>query len=85
MLSFVGNKKNKQWIWLAMDAKTRQVIALYVGDRSKRSARILWKSIRDCYKQKAIFHTDKYDAYQGVIPVAQHRAVYKLARKADYT
>ena len=67
MLSFVGNKKNKQWIWLAMDAKTRQVIAFYVGDRSKRSARELWKAIPDCYKQKAIFHTDKYDSYQGII------------------
>ena len=27
MWSFVGKKSNKQWIWIAMDAKTRQVIA----------------------------------------------------------
>src|SRR5574342_446634 len=33
LLSFVKTKKNKQWIWLAMDAKTKQVIAFYVGDR----------------------------------------------------
>ena len=36
MLSFVGKKKNKQWIWLAMDIRTHQVIAFHVGDRSKR-------------------------------------------------
>jgi insertion element IS1 protein InsB len=38
MTSFVQKKANKQWIWLATDAKTRQVIAFYVGDRSRTSA-----------------------------------------------
>ena len=49
MLSFVKTKKNKQWLWLAMDVKTRQVLAFYVGDRSKRSARKLWKAIPNVY------------------------------------
>ena len=31
----------KQWIWSAMDAKTRQVVALHVGDRSRQSAKQL--------------------------------------------
>jgi IS1 family transposase len=26
MWSFVGKRANKQWIWIAMDARTRQVI-----------------------------------------------------------
>jgi IS1 family transposase len=26
------------WLWLAMDAKTRQVIAFHIGDRSRESA-----------------------------------------------
>src|SRR4029453_530390 len=39
--SFVKKKANKQWIWIAMDATSRQVIALYVGDRSRRSAKRL--------------------------------------------
>ena len=50
LLSFVKNKKNKQWIWLAMDVKTKQVIAFYVGDRSKRSAQKLWKAVPNAYK-----------------------------------
>jgi hypothetical protein len=29
--SFVGKKANRQWVWIAMDAATRQVIAFYVG------------------------------------------------------
>jgi len=40
MASFVQNKSNKQWIWLAMDAKSRQIIGFHVGDRSRKSA---WK------------------------------------------
>jgi hypothetical protein len=40
--SFVGKKTNRQWVWIAMDATTRQVIAFYVGDRSQSSAEHLW-------------------------------------------
>ena len=84
MWSFVGNKKNKQWIWLAMDVRTRQVIAFHVGDRSKRSARKLWKAIPQAYKQKATFYTDQYDSYPGVIPTPQHRPISKRARKTNH-
>jgi IS1 family transposase len=35
----VQTRANKQWIWMAMDAKSRQVIAFHVGDRSRRSAK----------------------------------------------
>jgi insertion element IS1 protein InsB len=30
MWCFVGKKANKQWIWLAMDAKTRQAITFHM-------------------------------------------------------
>jgi insertion element IS1 protein InsB len=36
MWSFVGKKANKQWLRVAMDATTRQVIAFHVGDRSHK-------------------------------------------------
>ena len=42
MWSFVKKKANKQWIWIAMDAPTRQIIAFHVGDRSRDSAKELW-------------------------------------------
>ena len=35
--SFVDNKKNKQWVWLAIDAETREIIGCYVGDRCSKS------------------------------------------------
>ena len=84
LLSFVKNKKNKQWLWLAMDVKTRQVLAFYVGDRSKRSARKLWKAIPNVYKQKAVFYTDQYEGYPGIIPAIQHRAIAKHFRRTNH-
>jgi IS1 family transposase len=75
MASFVHKKANKPWIWIAMDAKTRQVIAFYVGDRSRKSAKQLWAKIPRAYRQHAVFYTDQYAVYEGVIPAAQHRAI----------
>jgi hypothetical protein len=45
MWSFVVSKRNKQWIWIALDVTTKQVIAFYVGDHSASSARELWRRI----------------------------------------
>lgn len=84
MASFVQNKDNKQWIWLAMDANTRQIIAFHVGDRSRKSFKKLWTRIPQAYRQHATFYTDQYVVYQGVIPTAQHDPIGKLARKTHH-
>ncbi len=84
MASFVQKKANKQWISIAMDAKTRQVIAFHVGDRSRKSAKRLWAKIPEAYRQHATFYTDQYVVYAGVIPAAQHKAISKLARKTNH-
>ena len=36
--SFVGKKANWQWIWIAMDATSRQVIAFHCDDNLTRCA-----------------------------------------------
>lgn len=84
MQSFVQKKANKQWIWIAMDATSRQVIAFHVGDRSRQSARRLWAKIPQAYRQHATFYTDQYVVYEGVMPAAQHQAISKLARKTNH-
>jgi insertion element IS1 protein InsB len=84
MASFVQKKANKQWIWIAMDATTRQVIAFHVGDRSRKSAKRLWAKIPVTYRQHATFYTDQYVVYTRVIPAVQHRAISKLARKTNH-
>jgi insertion element IS1 protein InsB len=84
MASFVQKKANQQWIWIAMDARSRQVVAFHVGDRSRKSAKRLWAKIPRAYRQHAVFYTDQYVVYEGVIPAAQHRAISKLARKTNH-
>jgi IS1 family transposase len=84
MSSVVQKKANKPWIWIAMDAASRQVMAFHVGDRSGRSAKRLWAKIPMAYRQHATFYTDRYVVYEGVIPAAQHRAISKLARKTNH-
>jgi len=39
--SFVDHKGNRQWVWLAMDAETREIIGCAIGDRSKETAKAL--------------------------------------------
>ncbi|PWT86708.1 MAG: IS1 family transposase [Acidobacteria bacterium] len=82
--SFVGKKANRQWVWIAMDATTRQVLAFHVGDRSQASAQQLWANVPVRYREQAMFYTDHYAVYKGVIPPTQHHAISKLARNTNH-
>ena len=81
--SFVGNKNNKQWVWIAIDAKTREIIGLSIGDRSQTSAKALGDSLPGIYRQCAVCYTDCWEAYQGVLPSKRHRAVHKKTGKPN--
>jgi insertion element IS1 protein InsB len=70
LASFVQKKAHKQWVWIAMDAKTRQIMALHVGDRSHTSAKHLWAKIPQAYRQHATLYTDQYVVYEKVMPAA---------------
>jgi IS1 family transposase len=80
----VGKKANRHWVWIARDARTRQVSAFPVGDRSGQSAQALWEKIPTGYQEHAVCYTDHSAAYTGVIPSAHHRAISKLARKTTH-
>ena len=75
--SFVGKKADKQWLWLAFDKESRQVLAFFVGDRSRRSARKLWPRLPVAYREQATFYSDDWEAYKGVIPPERHRVCGK--------
>src|SRR5215467_10361313 len=84
MWSFVAKKANKQWVWIAMDTQTRQIIAFHVGDRSHESAQQLWANLPAVYREQAMCYTDQYAVYTGIIPAAQHKAITKHARKTNH-
>jgi IS1 transposase len=52
MCSFVKKKAHKQWLWLAMEKATGQIIAYHVGDRSRDSARQLWANLPTVYRER---------------------------------
>jgi insertion element IS1 protein InsB len=71
--SFVASKENKQWVWIAIDVNTKQVIAFYIGDRSGSSAKALWDHIPQVYRDCATFYTDGLAAYKSVLPAERHQ------------
>jgi insertion element IS1 protein InsB len=84
MCSFVEKQLNKPWPWLAMDTTMRQVTAFYGGHRSRKSAAQLWANIPVAYREQATCYTGQYEAYQDVIPAAQHKAITKNARNTNH-
>lgn len=44
----------------------------------------LWAKIPAVDRQHAMFYTDQYVVYAGVMPAAQHRAISKLARQTKH-
>ena len=82
--SFVGNKGDKQWVWLALDADTREIVGVYIGARDEGAAHQLWDSLPPVYRQCAIAHTDFWAAYGAVLPSKRHRAVGKETGKTNY-
>lgn len=52
--SYVGSKKNPQWLWLVMHSRTRQVVAMQVGPRNKQTAEKLFFKLPDSLKKKPI-------------------------------
>jgi len=60
------------------------VMACYVGDRSRTSAKRLGAKMPDVSRQHATGYTDQYVVYAWVIPTAQPRAIGTLARKTPH-
>ena len=75
--SFVGSKGGVRWVWVALDADTRQVVAMVAGDRSAATARRLWDALPGEYRDGAVVFTDFLTSYHAAIPADQHRAVGK--------
>jgi insertion element IS1 protein InsB len=73
-----------QWVWIALDAETRQVVGVAVGARDESGARALWESLPSIYRESALCYTDFWSAYARVIPSEQHEAVGKESGRTSY-
>ncbi len=69
--SFCGNKKNKQWVWIALNRDTRAVVGLHIGDRSNEGAQALWNCLPASYKKYSTIYTDFWESYASIFPEKQ--------------
>ena len=82
--SFVDCQQNKQWVWLAMDRDTREIIGIYIGDRSEEGAKQLWNSLPPVYRQCAVCYTDFWAAYACIFPSKRNQPVGKDSGKTNH-
>jgi IS1 family transposase len=82
--SFVGHKGNKQWVWLALDRDTREIVGVAIGARDEATARQLWESLPAVYRQCAVCYSDFWDAYACVLPSKRHRPVGKASGQTSH-
>lgn len=82
--SFVDGKDNEQWVWLALEVETREIVGCYIGDRSGESAQALWESLPPVYRQCAVCYTDFWASYPVALPSKRHQAVGKETGLTSY-
>ncbi|PHI17929.1 IS1 family transposase [Lewinellaceae bacterium SD302] len=72
MWSFVQRRVNKQWIWVIYDPEKQITISCYIGDRSEKSAKVVYQNLPEMYRDITV-ETDDWPAYGKVIPKNLHR------------
>jgi hypothetical protein len=60
MASVAHQTANQPWIWIAMEATSRHVMAFQVGERRRTSATRLWAKMPHAYRQHAMCYPDQY-------------------------
>lgn len=83
MWSFVYERWNKRWLWTVMCRRTRQIVALVIGDRSETTCRKLWEQIPPTY-QACQSYSDFWEAYQLVFPAQTHECVGKGSGQTNH-
>jgi len=81
--SFVGNKSNQRWLWLALNHYNSEVLAYTFGDRTDMACNKIKQLHRPFNITK--YFTDGLGAYQRLLPYELHeegkRNTQKIERK----
>ena len=81
--SFVGNKQNKQWVWLTQDRATHEIVGCHIGSRDEGGAIALWHSLPECYLD-AETYTDFWDAYAAIFYADKLHQVGKASGQTNH-
>jgi insertion element IS1 protein InsB len=62
-------KKNRCWLWKALDRHTRRTLAWVVGRRDAATFRRLYERVKGVGR---VYYTDDWPSYSAVLPPEQH-------------
>ena len=72
MWTFVGRKRRKVWLWLAVERASRRIVAWVLGSRGTATLRRLWAALPRRYHRHTRYFTDQWRAYRQVLPAGAH-------------
>ena len=79
----MDNLSNKQWVWLALDADTREIVGIYIG-----AGPSLCPSVMEYLTIRSITSVRSYinfcPVYAAVLPSKWYRTVRKKTGKTSY-
>ena len=73
MWTFVGKRKRKVWLWLAVERASRRIVGWVLGCRGAATGRRLLQGLPARYQHHTTYYTDAWEAYAAVLPAAAHR------------
>lgn len=77
MPTFVGNKENKKWLWLALNPANRQIVCFHVGGRGIVDAQLFYQKIPNVFKGNTSFFSDYWQAYVSTFENENHFGIGK--------
>ena len=85
--TFVGNKKNKIWLWTVVNKGSAGILAWTIGDRSAETFKPLWKIIKGwkCFFYPTFRrYLDKFNSFKlgGIKPWNQYIATVSSIAKS---
>lgn len=79
--SFVGNKSNQRWLWLALNHQTSEVLAYTFGDRTDATCNKLKRLLKPFNVKH--YYTDGLGAYHRLLPYKLHEEGKKNTQKIE--
>jgi insertion element IS1 protein InsB len=68
---YVGNKKRKRWLWLAVCRESKRILAHQIGKRDRPTVRKLLQKISGIESLR--YYTDAHLSYKGLFPKEKHK------------
>lgn len=59
----IARRGRHVWLWVALDAQTRHVVALHVGGRTEEDGTAFWEEVPEPYRSGCQIYTDEWEVF----------------------